>query len=95
MSRRATHLNSRLLSWLDDLRMTDVPDYGGKNASLGELLGNLAEKGVQVPGGVATSAQAFRDFLSLNKLTERVATRLAGLDVDDVQALTSAGAEIR
>jgi pyruvate,water dikinase len=75
--------------------MTDVPDYGGKNASLGELLGNLAEKGVQVPGGVATSAQAFRDFLSLNKLTERVATRLAGLDVDDVQALTSAGAEIR
>ena len=95
MSRRATHLNSRLLSWLDDLRMTDVPDYGGKNASLGELLGNLAEKGVQVPGGVATSAQAFRDVLSLNKLTERVATRLAGLDVDDVQALTSAGAEIR
>ena len=95
MSRRATHLNSRLLSWLDDLRMTDVPDYGGKNASLGELLGNLAEKGVQVPDGVATSAQAFRDFLSLNKLTERVATRLAGLDVDDVQALTSAGAEIR
>ena len=95
MSRRATHLNPRLLSWLDDLRMTDVPDYGGKNASLGELLGNLAEKGVQVPGGVATSAQAFRDFLSLNKLTERVATRLAGLDVDDVQALTSAGAEIR
>ncbi|MFO1344064.1 MAG: phosphoenolpyruvate synthase [Burkholderiales bacterium] len=83
------------MSWLDDLRMTDVPDYGGKNASLGELLGNLAEKGVQVPGGVATSAQAFRDFLSLNKLTERVATRLAGLDVDDVQALTSAGAEIR
>ena len=95
MSRRATHLNSRLLSWLEDLRMTDVPDYGGKNASLGELLGNLAEKGVQVPGGVATSAQAFRDFLVLNNLTERVAARLAGLDVDDVQALTSAGAEIR
>jgi len=95
MSRRATHLNSRLLSWLEDLRMTDVPHYGGKNASLGELLGNLAEKGVQVPGGVATSAQAFRDFLVLNNLTERVAARLAGLDVDDVQALTSAGAEIR
>ncbi len=95
MSRRATHLNPRLLSWLDDLRMTDVPDYGGKNASLGELLGNLAEKGVQVPGGVATSAQAFRDFLALNQLTERVAQRLHGLDVDDVQALTGAGAEIR
>ncbi len=90
-----TQLNPRLLRWLDELRMTDVPDFGGKNASLGELLGNLADKGVQVPGGVATSADAFRDFLALNKLTERVAERLAGLNVDDVHALAQAGAEIR
>jgi len=95
MARSDTQLNPRLLRWLDELRMTDVPDYGGKNASLGELLGNLEEQGVQVPGGVATSAEAFREFLSVNNLTARVATRLAGLDVDDVQALAKAGAEIR
>ena len=90
-----TQLNPRLLRWLDQLRMTDVADYGGKNASLGELLGNLSSKGVQVPGGVATSAQAFRDFLTLNNLTERVASRLDGLNVDDVSALAKAGADIR
>ncbi len=90
-----TQLNPRLFRWLDELRMTDVPDFGGKHASLGELLGNLADKGVQVPGGVATSADAFRDFLALNNLTERVAQRLAGLNVDDVHALNRAGAEIR
>jgi pyruvate, water dikinase len=95
MSRAQLALNPQQLRWLDQLRMTDVGEFGGKNASLGELLGNLASKGVQVPGGVATSADAFRDFLALNKLTERVAARLAGLNVDDVPALTKAGAEIR
>ena len=95
MARGNTQLNPRLLRWLDELRMTDVADYGGKNASLGELLGNLSDKGVQVPGGLATSADAFRDFLSHNNLTARVATRLQGLNVDDVPALAKAGAEIR
>ena len=95
MARGNTQLNPRLLRWLDELRMTDVADYGGKNASLGELLGNLSDKGVQVPGGLATSADAFRDFLSLNNLTARVASRLEGLDVDDVPALAQAGADIR
>ena len=95
MARGNTQLNPRLLRWLDELRMTDVADYGGKNASLGELLGNLSDKGVQVPGGLATSADAFRDFLTLNNLTARVASRLEGLDVDDVPALAKAGAEIR
>ncbi|MGL5001589.1 MAG: PEP/pyruvate-binding domain-containing protein, partial [Casimicrobium sp.] len=75
--------------------MHDVGEFGGKNASLGELLGNLASKGVQVPGGLATSADAFRDFLAENKLTERVAERLQGLNVDDVGALAKAGSEIR
>ena len=88
-------INSRLLRWLEDLRLTDVSEFGGKNASLGELLGNLAHHGVQVPGGLATSADAFRDFLALNDLTERVAARLAGLNVDDVASLAIAGAEIR
>jgi len=95
MSRRAATLNPRLLAWLDELRMSDVPDYGGKNASLGELLGHLTDQGVRVPGGVATSAQAFREFLAENHLTERIAQRLAGLDVDDVPALAAAGSEIR
>ena len=95
MSRANVVLNPAQLRWLDELRMSDVGEFGGKNASLGELLGNLATKGVQVPGGVATSADVFREFLSHNALTERVAERLAGLNVDDVPALTKAGAEIR
>ncbi len=95
MARGNTQLNPRLLRWLDELRMTDVADYGGKNASLGELLGNLSGQGVQVPGGLATSADAFRDFLTLNNLTPRVASRLEGLNVDDVPTLARAGAEIR
>ena len=95
MARGNTQLNPRLLRWLDELRMTDVADYGGKNASLGELLGNLSDQGVQVPGGLATSADAFRDFLTLNNLTARVASRLEGLNVDDVPTLARAGAEIR
>jgi pyruvate, water dikinase len=95
MSRAAVSLNPRLVRWLDELRMHDVPDFGGKNASLGELLGNLASKGVQVPGGLATSAQAFRDFLTENKLTERVGERLRGLDVNNIQDLAAAGTDIR
>ena len=95
MARGDTQLNPRLLRWLDELRMTDVADYGGKNASLGELLGNLSDQGVQVPGGLATSAEAFRDFLTVNNLTARVASRLEGLNVDDVPALARAGTEIR
>ena len=95
MARGNTQLNPQWLRWLDELRMTDVADFGGKNASLGELLGNLSDKGVQVPGGLATSAEAFREFLSINNLTSRVASRLAGLDVDDVPALVKAGTEIR
>ena len=95
MTQPDTQLNPNVLRWLRELRMTDVSDFGGKNASLGELLGNLADKGVRVPGGVATSAQAFHDFLAANDLTNRVASRLAGLNVDDVPALAKAGAEIR
>ncbi len=88
-------LDPTLVRWLDDLRMTDVGEFGGKNASLGELLGNLSAQGVSVPGGFATSATAFRRFLAENSLTERIDARLKGLDVDDVAALAAAGAEIR
>jgi pyruvate,water dikinase len=77
------------------LRMTDVEAVGGKNASLGEMIGQLSGAGIRVPGGFATTADAFREFLAHNRLAERIAARLAALDVDDVTALARAGAEIR
>jgi pyruvate,water dikinase len=80
---------------LEQLRMTDVASVGGKNASLGELISQLAASGVRVPGGFATTAKAFDDFLAHNKLTQRIDARLKPLDVDDVGALAVAGAEIR
>ncbi|HYD60049.1 MAG TPA: phosphoenolpyruvate synthase [Noviherbaspirillum sp.] len=84
----------------ENLRMTDVESVGGKNASLGEMISQLAGAGVRVPGGFATTAQAFRDFLSYTgsssaSLAQRIADRLASLNVDDVRALAQAGAEIR
>ena len=83
----------------ENLRMTDVESVGGKNASLGEMISQLANAGVRVPGGFATTADAFRDFLEHSdggpSLAQRIATRLEGLDIDDVRALASAGAEIR
>ncbi len=80
---------------LDSLSMADVPRVGGKNASLGEMIGNLSGAGVMVPGGFATTAQAFWDFLDHNDLRVRINARLAALDVADVTALAQAGAEIR
>ncbi len=77
------------------LRMTDVESVGGKNASLGEMISQLAQAGVRVPTGFATTAQAFRDFLNHSQLTEKINARLANLNTDDVAALTRAGAEIR
>ncbi len=80
---------------LDRLSMADVPKVGGKNASLGEMIAHLADAGVKVPGGFATTAQAFWDLLDLNQLRGRIQARLAALDVADVAALAAAGAEIR
>jgi len=80
---------------LEALSMADVPRVGGKNASLGEMIGNLAGVGVKVPGGFATTAQAFWEFLDHNDLRTRINARLAVLDVADVTALAQAGAEIR
>lgn len=79
----------------EQLRMADVEIVGGKNSSLGEMISQLAEAGVRVPGGFATTALAFRDFIAHNNLTERISQRLKTLDVDDVKALAEAGAEIR
>jgi pyruvate,water dikinase len=80
---------------LASLRMTDVESVGGKNASLGEMIGRLSGAGVAVPGGFATTAQAYRDFLAQDGLGARIQAELAGLDVDDVARLAAAGARIR
>ena len=79
----------------EQLRMTDVDSVGGKNASLGEMISQLAEAGVRVPGGFATTAQAFRDFLSGTGLDKRIAERLSSLNPEDVRELALAGAQIR
>jgi len=88
-------LATALVAPLEHLRMTDVETVGGKNASLGEMISQLSESGVRVPGGFATTAHAFREFLKHNKLTERINARLDALNTDDVRALAEAGAEIR
>ncbi|UPG91926.1 phosphoenolpyruvate synthase [Luteibacter aegosomaticola] len=86
---------SDLVLWLDALRMTDLGKVGGKNASLGEMIGNLAKLGVSVPGGFATTADAFQTYLEKSGLAKRIQERLATLDVDDVDELTRGGKEIR
>jgi len=80
---------------LQELGIEDVGLVGGKNASLGEMISNLSGAGVSVPGGYATTAKAFWDFLDHNQLRERIEHRLKDLNVDDVKQLTSAGKEIR
>jgi pyruvate,water dikinase len=91
----STHLATALVVPFEQLRMTDVEVVGGKNASLGEMISQLAASGVRVPGGFATTAHAFRQFLSHGGLTDKINARLAALDTDDVKALAVAGAEIR
>ncbi|GAB0150390.1 MULTISPECIES: phosphoenolpyruvate synthase [unclassified Marichromatium] len=81
--------------WLSDLGMDDVPIVGGKNASLGEMIQNLTDVGVQVPGGFATTAEAYREFLAKDGLDARIREALDALDVDDVAALAEVGPRIR
>jgi pyruvate,water dikinase len=79
----------------EQLRMDDVEIVGGKNSSLGEMISQLAGAGVRVPGGCATTALAFRDFLAVSGLGDRIAKRLENLNIDDVKSLAEAGREIR
>src|SRR6185503_1283638 len=83
------------VAWLKDLRMADLPRVGGKNASLGEMIGGLSAAGVQVPGGFATTAKAFESFLSGGGLGRRIAERIKALDLEDLEALAQCGKEIR
>ncbi len=86
---------SKQIVWFDELGMNDVERVGGKNASLGEMIRNLASAGISVPNGFATTSDAFWSFLEANSLTEKINTRLAGLDVGDLDELGRTGAEIR
>ncbi|MCG9746069.1 MULTISPECIES: phosphoenolpyruvate synthase [Shewanella] len=81
--------------WYQELGMGDVNKVGGKNASLGEMISNLANAGVQVPGGFATTSFAFNEFLEQSGLNQKIYETLEALDVDDVNALATAGAQIR
>jgi pyruvate,water dikinase len=80
---------------LEKLGMEDIESVGGKNASLGEMIGKLGRLGVSVPGGFATTAAAYRDFLKNDGLDRRIRDKLANLNVDDIPALTEAGRTIR
>ena len=79
----------------EQLGVNDVERVGGKNASLGEMISNLANAGVTVPGGFATTADAYREFLEQSGLNDRIHAALDKLDVDDVNALAETGAQIR
>src|SRR5260370_42302122 len=79
----------------DRLGMGDIEQVGGKNASLGEMIGQLSQAGIRVPRGVATTADAFRGFLDQGGLVARIEARLKGLDADDGEALGRRGGPIR
>jgi pyruvate,water dikinase len=91
----SANLATALVVPFEQLRMTDVESVGGKNASLGEMISQLAAAGVRVPGGFATTAHAFRQFLGHKGLDKKISTRLETLNTDDTRALAAAGAEIR
>jgi len=86
---------SNYVLWLQELGMNDVETVGGKNASLGEMIQNLTDLGVRVPGGFATTAYAYREFLAQDNMDERIQAELDALDADDVNALAVTGAKIR
>ncbi len=91
--------DSKYVIWFDKLNMTDVASVGGKNASLGEMISELSHAGVRVPSGFATTANAYRDFLSQKidqgSLAECIEKLLATLDIEDVAALARTGSQIR
>jgi pyruvate, water dikinase len=86
---------SSLVLPLSTLRKDDVASVGGKNSSLGELISQLSKAGVRVPGGFATTAEAFREFLRHNNLTEKINAALLSLNVEDLAALAKTGAMVR
>ncbi|WP_456431193.1 phosphoenolpyruvate synthase [Nitratifractor sp.] len=86
---------SRFVKWFEEIGIEDVPEVGGKNASLGEMYRNLTQEGVRVPNGFAVTAEAYRHFLEKGGLEPKLHEILDGLDYDDVTALQKAGAACR
>lgn len=86
---------SNYIRWFKDLTIKDIPLVGGKNASLGEMYGKLTKKGVPVPNGFALTAEAYRFFISENKIDKKIKEILKGLDVKNVRALHIAGEKVR
>jgi pyruvate,water dikinase len=85
----------RWIRWFNELTIADVPQVGGKNASLGEMIRELTAKGVHIPNGFAVTAQAYRAFLRYNELEERIGDILKGLNTHDVNDLLHRTSEIR
>ena len=83
------------IAWFADLSLADIDQVGGKNASLGEMVRNLTSAGVRVPDGFATTADAYRQFISEGGLVEMINAEAAALDTDDVQQLATVGRRIR
>src|ERR1700761_8105333 len=81
--------------WFSELGLADLDQVGGKNSSLGEMIGNLKEAGVRVPDGFATTADAYRRFIGDTGLAERIDAQLTELDVEDVRQLAEVGKRIR
>jgi pyruvate,water dikinase len=84
-----------LVRWFDQISLADVATVGGKNASLGEMYRELTPRGIRVPNGFATTAQAYVQFLSVAGLDSRIAALLAGIQPEDVESLQRQAAEIR
>ncbi len=92
---QSINLTTANVAFFEHLRATDVDTVGGKNSSLGELISQLAQAGVRVPGGFATTAAAFKTFLRVNGLTDKINAALLKLNPDDTQELAKVGAQIR
>ncbi|PID46783.1 MAG: phosphoenolpyruvate synthase [Proteobacteria bacterium] len=85
----------KYIIWLNQLGIHDIDHVGGKNASLGEMIQNLTKLGVKVPGGFATTSEAYQEFLKHDGLNDRINAILDELDVDNILELSKAGAQIR
>jgi pyruvate,water dikinase len=88
-------VGNKAIRWFSELCMHDVPDVGGKNASLGEMISNLTSLGINVPDGFATTADAYRQFLAYQGLDNKINAMLDELDVDNVSDLVATGSSIR
>ncbi|RKR03429.1 phosphoenolpyruvate synthase [Kushneria sinocarnis] len=88
-------VNDKDVVWYHEVGMSDVDRVGGKNASLGEMIANLKDVGVRVPGGFATTAAAWRRFLEQSGVDQRIHALLDETDIEDTRALADAGARIR